>query len=514
MQDDDLIFAADDPTVPGSGVELAREDPWKILVVDDDEEVHSITTLVLKKFVYGGRGLEFFHAYNRSEACELMTQHPDMAVVFLDVVMETAQAGLEVVDFIRNDLGNSQVRIVLRTGQPGQAPEERIIVEYDINDYKEKTELSSQKLFTVLVASLRTYRHMQTIEANRAGLRHVIQASASLFETRSIKQLASGVLTQLMALLGMEADALVCQLSRQQVPGQLENMVVLAASGSFSPYLESSKLSELPRQAYEDLHYAAERQICLYFDDRYVGYFESEVGAGVLIYCETWQELDDLNKALVEIYCSNVHIAFENVLLNDEIDGTQKEIIFTLGEIAEARSQETGNHLKRVAAISEIIGRHVGLTTREVETLRLAAPMHDIGKVAVPDEILNAPGKLSPQDYATMKGHAEVGYEMLSTSGREIMKAAAIIAVQHHERYDGSGYPNGLSGENIHIYARIVSLADVYDALSHNRVYRQAYPPVEVNEIIRAGRGKHFDPQLVDIFFDHQEEIVKMVGGG
>ena len=507
MNDDELIFADDDQDVPDNGVDHAPPKAWKILIVDDDEEVHSITTLVLKNFSYEGRGLQFFHAYNGPEAREIMTLHPDMAVVFLDVVMEKEDAGLQVVDYIRTELNNSFVRIILRTGQPGQAPEERIIVEYDINDYKEKTELSSQKLFTVLVASLRTYRHMLTIDANRVGLKNIIQASASLFETRSIKQLASGVLAQLVALLGMEPDALVCQLDRHDGAGQVENMTVLATSGNFRPFLESTRLGDLPKQAYEDLRYAAEKRICLYFDDRYVGYFESEVGAGVLIYCETWEQLDDLNKALVEIYCSNVHVAFQNVLLNKEIEETQQEIIFTLGEIAEARSLETGNHLKRVAIICNILGCHAGLSPREVEILRLAAPMHDIGKVAVPDEILNASGKLSAMEYATMKGHAEVGYEMLASSGREIMKAAAIIAVQHHERFDGSGYPNGLSGENIHIYARIVSLADVFDALSHDRVYRKAYDPATVKKFLLAERGKHFDPQLVDIFFDNEEEI-------
>ena len=506
MIDDELVFADDDPVVPG---ELSHSSPlpWKILIVDDDEEVHSITTLVLKDFSFDQRGLSFFHAYSGAEARQLIADHPDIAVILLDVVMEEEDAGLKLVEYIRKELTNSLVRIILRTGQPGQAPEERIIVEYDINDYKEKTELSSQKLYTVLISSLRTYRHLLTIEASRSGLKNIINASASLFETRSIKQLASGVLSQLVALLGMEADALVCYLERLEVSEQLEGVSVLAASGSFEPYLEARSLEELPQQAYDDLLYAAEKRICLYFDDRYVGYFDSEAGTGVMIYCETWQQLDELNKALVEIYCNNVHVAFENVLLNREIEETQKEIIYTLGEIAEARSSETGSHLKRVAQVCERLGQLAGLSSREVEILRLAAPMHDIGKVAVPDEILNSPDKLSPTDLATMKGHAEVGYEMLAASGREIMKAAAMIAVQHHERYDGTGYPNGISGNDIHIYARIVTLADVYDALSNDRVYRKAYAPDTVKKYLAAERGKHFDPQLVDLFLENMEDI-------
>lgn len=507
MNADAVIFADEDPLQADGSHRLAYQKPWKVLVVDDEEEVHTITTLVLRQFRYDNSPLQFLHAYNGEEAKRLITEHPDTAVILLDVVMEKEDAGLEVVEFVRKELGNAFVRIILRTGQPGQAPAEKIIVDYDINDYKEKTELSSQKLFTVMLSSLRTYRHMLTIDANREGLKNIIQASASLFEQRSVKLLASGVLTQLVAILGMSPDAMVCQIADISHDITLGNIEVLAGSGCYENLVQSAVSRELPAHLINDLKKAWEIKSCLCLDDRFVGFFPSDSGVGVLLYCEGWNNLDDLSKSLVEVYCTNVHAAFENVLLNQEIEDTQKDIIYTLGEIAEARSLETGTHVKRVSSISRILGKNFGLSQGEVEMLRLAAPMHDIGKVAIPDGILNHPGKLSEEDFATMQNHTEIGSVMLSSSPRAIMKAAAIIALQHHEKYNGSGYPEGLQGDDIHIFARIVALADVYDALSNDRVYRKAFEPDDVLAYIKEQRGLHFDPALVDVFFDNLEDI-------
>ncbi len=503
---DELLFAAEDNVVATRSVSSLKK--WKILIVDDDEEVHSITTLVLKDFSYVNRSLEFLHAYSGREAMAMMEKHPDTAVVFLDVVMESDDAGLGVVKFIRKKLGNDFVRIVLRTGQPGQAPEEQIIVEYDINDYKEKTELSSQKLFTVMVASLRTYQHMMTIEANREGLKNIIDASASLFEQRSIKRLASGVLTQLVSIVGMSPDAFVCQVAASTGGFDPQHISILAGCGIYKNLTRLTDLGILPAQIRSDVEVAVTTHSGFAIDDRYICYFDSDAGPAVLLYCEGWQDLNTMNKALVEIYCTNVQIAFENVILNQEIEETQKDIIFTLGEIAEARSHETGAHVQRVSAISGIIAKKAGMSSKEVDLLQLASPMHDIGKVAIPDGILNFPGKLTDEDFATMKGHAFLGSEMLASSSRRVMQVAALIAGQHHEKYDGSGYPLGLQAEEIHPFARIVALADVFDALTNDRVYRKAFESKRVIKYIEDNRGEHFDPQFVDIFMDNLEEIM------
>lgn len=194
--------------------------------------------------------------------------------------------------------------------------------------------------------------------------------------------------------------------------------------------------------------------------------------------------------------------------LNKEIVDTQKEVIFTMGAIGESRSKETGNHVKRVAEYSKILALKYGLSVAEAELLKEASPMHDIGKVGIPDSVLKKPAGLNGEEWKIMKTHAELGYEMLKHSNREILKAASIVAYEHHEKWDGSGYPRGLKGENIHIYGRITAVADVFDALGSDRCYKQAWPMVEIIEFFKEQRGKHLDPKLVDIFFENLDEFI------
>lgn len=191
-----------------------------------------------------------------------------------------------------------------------------------------------------------------------------------------------------------------------------------------------------------------------------------------------------------------------------EIIETQKEVVITLGQVVESRSQETANHTVRVGDMSLELALLAGLDEEEAELIRMAAPMHDVGKIGIPDRVLNKPGRLTEEEYRLMQTHAEIGHRILAKSERPILKAAAIIAHQHHEKWDGSGYPQGLKGEDIHIYGRIVSLVDVFDAISCDRVYRKAMPMDKALAIIKSERGKHFDPELVDIFLEHLDRFL------
>jgi len=191
-----------------------------------------------------------------------------------------------------------------------------------------------------------------------------------------------------------------------------------------------------------------------------------------------------------------------------EIEIIQKDIIFTMGAIGENRSLETGNHVKRVALYSKLFAEHYGLSKEDVETLYQASPMHDIGKIAIPDAILNKPGKLNDEEMHIMKTHAEKGYEMLSISKRPLLKAAAIIAHHHHEKWDGSGYPRGLMENEIDIFGRITAIADVFDALGSDRCYKKAWDDEKIFKLLKNESGKHFEPKLVDIFFEHLDKFL------
>ena len=222
----------------------------------------------------------------------------------------------------------------------------------------------------------------------------------------------------------------------------------------------------------------------------------------------TNDEFGKLSKSFNKMTSTISHNINEIAHLNKEIIDTQKEVIFTMGAIGESRSKETGNHVKRVAEYSRILALKYGLSVEEAELLKEASPMHDIGKVGIPDSVLKKPARLNDDEWQIMKTHAELGYEMLKHSHREILKAASIVAHEHHEKWDGSGYPRGLKGEDIHIYGRITAVADVFDALGSDRCYKEAWPMVEIIEFFKEQRGTHFDPKLVDIFFENLDEFI------
>lgn len=202
--------------------------------------------------------------------------------------------------------------------------------------------------------------------------------------------------------------------------------------------------------------------------------------------------------------------SLESIMLHQEIIETQKEIIVAMGEIGESRSKETGNHVKRVAQYSYILALGLGMSHSEAEMLRSASPMHDIGKVAIPDALLQKPGKLTEEEYAIMKTHSDIGHHLLRNSKRKLMQAAAIVALHHHEKWDGTGYPRGLRGEEIHIYGRITAVADVFDALGSERVYKAAWKLDRILALLREERGRHFDPKVVDVFFEQLPKIIEV----
>jgi putative two-component system response regulator len=218
-----------------------------------------------------------------------------------------------------------------------------------------------------------------------------------------------------------------------------------------------------------------------------------------------YQPLEDTD--FIAAYGFNVT---ELIKANEEIINTQKEIVYRMGEIGETRSKETGNHVKRVAEYSRQLALLSGLESDQAQLLKMASPMHDIGKVAIPDSILMKPGKLDADEWEIMKTHASIGHDLLCHSDRPILKTAAIVAGQHHEKWDGSGYPNGYSGKDIHIFGRITALADVFDALASERVYKKAWLLEDILDLIREQKGNHFDPQLVDIFLNNLSVFLKI----
>jgi PAS domain S-box-containing protein len=200
----------------------------------------------------------------------------------------------------------------------------------------------------------------------------------------------------------------------------------------------------------------------------------------------------------------------EIIKIHEELEATQKDIIYRMGEIGESRSQETGNHVKRVAEYSKLLALLADVSEEEANFLYAASPMHDIGKVAIPDTILKKPGRLTPDEFEIMKTHSEIGYQVLKGSSRSILKTAATVAHTHHEKWDGSGYPEGLKGKDIHIFGRITAIADVFDALGSDRVYKKAWELEKILTLFKEEKGKHFDPMLIELFLANLDKFLKI----
>jgi putative nucleotidyltransferase with HDIG domain len=477
---------------------------WKVLIVDDEPEVHQVTRLVLGGFRFESRPLQFLSAYNAAEAREQMRAHPDVAVMLLDVVMETENAGLDVVRAVRDDMGNHRVRIVLRTGQPGQAPEQDIISTYDINDYKEKTELTAQRLYTTLFVALRGYRDLMTIEASKQGLERVLRASADVFSQRDSRGFAESVLEQLPGLARDRSATFLCRV--EHGAGAQYRYPIVLASPELSEKIGRSAEQVLPLPRMESLHRALRKRRHVFADDHYVLHFIDSEERESLLYVGETPAHDEVGRKLIEVFSANVSMAFENLHLNQELVDSQLEMIWLLAGAAETRSRETANHVMRVGLLSEMLARAYGLDAKAAEALRLAAPLHDIGKIGVPDAILNKPGPHTPDESVIMRSHARLGAQLLATSRRPLLQLAAQICLEHHENWDGSGYPNGLHGEDISLEGRIVALADVFDALGSARVYKDPWTLVRIRNYVSDQTGRKFDPRLVTLLFENWDE--------
>lgn len=298
---------------------------WEVMVVDDEEQVHQVTRLVLSDVVFESKGLRLLHAYSGNEAIALLEAHPNTALILLDVVMETDDAGLGVVRRIRQESKNPFVRIVLRTGQPGQAPERDVIESYDIHDYKEKSDLTAQKLYTCVIASLRAYRDLRIIEANRKGLERIIESASSILNLQSMDRFASSVLDQIGTLLRLSGASLSRWKESRPLPtgftaiGRHGEFCILAATGKYASAVGKNLQEIIPPERMADLRHVIRSCRSLFAKEYCLGYSRTERGSEFLLYLENEQPLSEFDIALIELFCKNIAIGYDNVDLREEI---------------------------------------------------------------------------------------------------------------------------------------------------------------------------------------------------
>ncbi len=310
---EDILHLIDDT---GPEPQAGSQRKWKVAVIDDDHAVHEGTRFALGDYNLNGQTLEILSAYSAAEGRELMRDHPDIAAVLLDVIMETDSAGLDLVEYIRNDIKNETVRIILRTGQPGQAPERRVIVDYDINDYKAKTELTADKLFTSLTASLRSYQQLERMVQTRRGLEIIIDAASTLYDFKSMQRLAEGVLTQIASLLNVDCAGILVLRDGGDVGDRFS---VLAGSGCYSRFIGSAGPEALDQDLCAMVKAAFQRRKHDFHNQRSALYIRTGSGREVVVLLEAARELSDTDKSLVEIFGSRLSIAFDNVILYQQL---------------------------------------------------------------------------------------------------------------------------------------------------------------------------------------------------
>lgn len=315
-QDDFLFIDDSDEEI----LESNEKETWQVLIVDDDPEIHSVTKLALSDLVVLGCRLEYFHAYSGQDACQLLKGNPDIVLVLLDVVMETDDAGLKVVKYIREVLRRQDIRIVLRTGQPGYAPEESVIKEYDINDYKTKTELTRRKLVTTVYAAIRSYQQIASVTESRQGLEKIVSGASRLLELHSIVEYSQGSLKQLAHLIDQEIDCLFCARGQGIIENADDLSFYIIAQQGFSSLLANQKLDVLKdEQISQQVKTCFTQKAHLYCDDSLYLYL-ARGGYRAVIYLTLAEPLSDIQKQLLDVFVTGVAIGYENVNLFQKLN--------------------------------------------------------------------------------------------------------------------------------------------------------------------------------------------------
>lgn len=472
--DDDDEWADEESEAGG------QEPPWKVLVVDDDPEIHSVTSLVLDSITYNDRGVELISAYSAEEATAVMRGRQDIAVALLDVVMETEDAGLRLTRIIREELGNTQVRIILRTGQPGQAPERDVIVNYDINDYKAKTELTAQKLFTATIAALRAYEDIVTIERSKRGLEMIIEASASLFRTRSLRLFAEGVLTQLAAMLEFGEHAILC--ASQVTEDNGAHLYEMAASGRYKELgdgpIEGS-LEERARAAIEAAIAAGKSQFLPDGTALFIGEVKDRF---IVAYIDTGRPIDEFYRKLLEVFCMNLAVALDNVYLYELLEQENER----LKERVEERTAELRQSLEQ-------------LQQRQTQLVR-AEKLASLGELTagIAHEIRN------PLNF--VNNFAKLSVDLASELGDVLEPAKAHLDAESHSDLDE------ITADLTANLSKIAEHGDranriVQGMLSHARMDKADKEEVDVNRLLReamllAQHGTARSDRPVEIVFD------------
>ncbi|MBF0446691.1 MAG: DUF3369 domain-containing protein [Magnetococcales bacterium] len=497
--------------LPGQISSVKEKDGWKVLVVDDDPDILAITRLNLKTFRFEQRGLNFLLADSAQSAVQILNRESDIAVAIVDVVMESDDAGLKLVNVIRNDLNNKTIRIIIRTGQPGHAPERYVIDHYDIDDFKDKSELTAIKLYTAVRSAIKSYRDLRRIERNRAGMEMILNSAPGMYlhpAGQDLDVFFQGMLNQITSLCQLVSpheSGVVCHSVMNGCIATYfnERVVIRAGIGNLAHWRESEQsrtqgiVAQFLKQIEDDLAILdlPENALLIPLEVR-----NKPVG---FIYLDNIREVKGGDRKLLRLFTIQCASALDNNRLQSDLRQAKKSALRMLAVASEFKDTDTSDHVKRVARQTKETALELGISQEIAEMYSEASLLHDIGKIGIPDVVLMKPGRLTLEEFSTVQNHPAIGAEILK--GDPSFELAYQVAIFHHEKWDGSGYPAGLKGEQIPMAARIVAVMDVFDALVSVRPYKKAWTVKDALEEIKRCAGTHFDPQVVEAFLNLHE---------
>ena len=490
---------------------VTNDEYYNVLIVDDEEDVHAVTKLTMKFFTFEGKSIRFYSAYSGLQAKAFLQDSEHVALILLDVVMETENAGLDLAKFIRHELNNSFTRIILRTGQPGVAPEHSVIRNFDIDGYRNKAELRRQDLESTFYTSLRAYRDICQLQKHRKILEQVIDSIANLSCIGDLFDFAGAVLAQIQLVLNISTTKMLIESSEAFAISKMENKLnMFSANASDVQIVVRSEINELPEHERKLFEHAMTVKKNFHKDLYYVYFHHSDRGYDTIFAFKSEHALDNSEIDLIDLFLRNILLSYENLLLSNAFQETQELAITLMGGTMESHSKETGEHVVRVGLYAKKLAELNGENKFFCEHLRLAAQLHDVGKVGISDNILKKEGKLDKNEWIKMQEHVLKGWDILQGVDNSVIKMAANLALDHHEKWDGTGYPNGKVHDEISLEGRITAIADVFDALCSKRCYKEAWTPEDAKQEIIKISGSHFDPHLADLFVDNFEKFQKI----
>lgn len=440
----------------------------KILIVDDSKTVHSELTAILSDIYLNGKVLDIEHAYGFEDFRKIFVPEK-YALVITDLVMERDDSGIQVINHIRHTCNDKRTRIILMTANPEKIPSDLLTKDYDVNAYLEKNHLSPFSMKLTVLSMLKTYEDIVSLERAIVTLENVTANATEM----SLEELLINTFFQARTFLSLKRPDI-----------KLNGEIFVNNERIFPPkFIKSEPLEH----RYDFLTKVHENRI--------------------LFNVYSSKELNTLEISYVRSLLKNL----QRSVISTRYPDVEEEFVIMLSKVVEAKSEETGDHVNRVAELSGYLAEALGFNSSDANLIKKASALHDIGKVGVPDYILNKPEKLNDKEFAVIKEHSMIGFEILRDSTLNVFEIGAVVALEHHERWDGTGYPYGLQGEEIAIEARIVQVADVFEALTHDRCYRPAWPVEKAVEYMNDMKGRQFDPKVVEAFNKHLKDMIAIV---